>query len=90
MAEVEPRVAQLEHDMQSVKSRLEAVDDDMRNIPDLINTQFRLVNSQFSRVFLEMETMRRDLGREIAALREEVRALPRAIAEMIAEQKGGG
>lgn len=79
MSDIEQRVTQVERDVETLKGRVDTIDEDMRNIPNLINTHFRFVESQFSRVFTRLENLER-----------KVDAMPRVIAEMIAEQKKSG
>jgi len=74
----EERISALEREMTTVKSeltdvkaRLDAVGEDMRNIPDLIRVEFRFVNSQ--------------IASQMARLTHQVEALPRAVAELVTE-----
>ena len=78
MADLEQRVTTLEREMSTLKARVELADEDAKNIPDLIKAEFRLTNSQIAR-----------LSRDVAELRDlpaKVDALPRVIAEMLAER----
>ena len=64
--------------MSSLKARVGANDADLQSIPELIKTEFRLTNSQIAR-----------LSRDVAELREapaKVDALPRVVAEILAER----
>jgi hypothetical protein len=78
VADLEQRVTTLEREMSTLKARVELADEDAKNIPDLIKAEFRLTNSQIAR-----------LSRDVAELRDlpaKVDALPRVIAEMLAER----
>ncbi len=78
MADLEERVATLEREMSTLKARVSADEEDAKNIPELIKTEFRLTNSQIAR-----------LSRDVAELRDlpaKVDALPRVVAEMLAER----
>ena len=79
MADLEQRVATLEREMMSsLKARVGANEGDLQSIPELIKTEFRLTNSQIAR-----------LSRDVAELRElpaKVDALPRVVAEILAER----
>jgi hypothetical protein len=57
--------------------RVPIIDDDMKNIPNLIKTESRFTNTQIAR-----------LSSEVAELRElpaKVDALPRVLAELVTE-----
>jgi uncharacterized small protein (DUF1192 family) len=78
VADLEQRVATLEREMSSLKARVGANEADLQSIPELIKTEFRLTNSQIAR-----------LSRHVAELRElpaKVDALPRVVAEILAER----
>ena len=49
MADLEQRVATLEREMSTLKSRVSANEQDLQTIPELIKTEFRLTNSQIAR-----------------------------------------
>jgi cell division protein FtsB len=77
MTDLEDRVTTLEREMTALKARVDTVEEDAKNIPDLIKTEFRLSNSQIAR-----------LSRDVAELRElpaKVDALPRVVAELVVE-----
>jgi len=63
----------------------------IRNIPDLIKTEFRLTNSQIARLSQGAAELRRDVGelqRDVAKLRdlpEKVDALQGVMAEFVVE-----
>jgi hypothetical protein len=78
VADLEQRVATLEREMSTLKARVGANEDDLQSIPELIKTEFRLTNSQIAR-----------LSRDVAELRDlpaKVDALPRVVAEILAER----
>jgi hypothetical protein len=77
MTDLEDRVATLEREMTALRARVDNVEEDAKNIPDSIKTEFRLSNSQFAR-----------LSRDVAELRDlpaKVEALPRVVAGLVAE-----
>lgn len=77
MADLEQRVATLEREVSTPKARVEIVDEDAKNIPDLIKAEFRFTNSQIAR-----------LSRDVAELRDlpaKVEAMPRVMAELVVE-----
>jgi hypothetical protein len=78
VADLEQRVATLEREMSTLKARVGANEEDTKTIPELIRTEFRLTNSQIAR-----------LSRDVAELRDlpaKVEALPRVVAEILAER----
>lgn len=88
MADLEQRVAALEHDVTTLKTRVGANEEDFGSIPDLIKLEFRLGNSQVARLSRDFADMRGDLGglrRDLGDLRGKVDALPRVVAELVAE-----
>ena len=79
MADLEQRVATHEREMSTLKARVAVNEEDITNIPELIRTEFRLSNSQIAR-----------LSRDVAELRDlpaKVDALPRILAEMLADHE---
>jgi hypothetical protein len=74
MADLEQRVATLERDMFALKERMDANDEDMKNIPELIKLEFRLANSRTAR-----------LENEVSELHRKVDAMPKVTAELVTE-----
>lgn len=74
MPNVEERLTTVERELASLKARVGVIDDDMKNIPDLIKTEHRFTNSQIVR-----------LSRDLDDMRGTVEALPRAVAEQVVE-----
>jgi predicted nucleic acid-binding Zn-ribbon protein len=74
MADLEQRVATLERDVSVLKERMDANDEDMKNIPELIKLEFRLANSRTAR-----------LENEVSELHRKVDAMPKVIAELVTE-----
>jgi polyhydroxyalkanoate synthesis regulator phasin len=93
MADLEQRVTTLEQEMSALKTRVGANEEDVSSIPDLIKLEFRLANSQTARLSRDFADMRRDMAevrRDMAGLQGKVEALPRAVAEMLAERRTKG
>jgi hypothetical protein len=82
MADLEQRVATLEREMTTLKTRVGANEEDFRSVPDLIRLEFRLANSRIARLSQDVEEMRGQMGE----LRSQVDQLPRVLAEMLAER----
>jgi uncharacterized protein YceH (UPF0502 family) len=82
MADLDQRVATLEHEVAALKSRVAANDEELRSIPDLIKIEFRLANSQTARLSRDVADLQRGLG----DLTAKVDAMPRVIAEMLTER----
>ena len=80
MADLEQRVTTLEHEMSTLKSRVGIIDEDTKNIPDLIKLEFRLANSQIARLSQDVA----ELQSGQVELTAKVEALPRVLAEMLA------
>jgi hypothetical protein len=72
---LEQRVTDLEADVASLK-------DEWANIPELIEARLRLTDSRVARLSSDMVGVKRSL----AELTGKVDALPRALAEMLAER----
>jgi len=90
MADLEQRVATLERDMTALKERVGTHEEDTKNIPDLIKLEFRLASSQTARVSHDVAELQRNMKEvqsDIRELRGTVEALPRVIADLIAEPK---
>jgi predicted nucleic acid-binding Zn-ribbon protein len=81
------RVEVLERELSAVKSkidrahdRIDTIDADIQNIPDLIKLESRLMDSRFSRLQSEMDRFKDHLDERFDAV------IP-AIAEVMAEHK---
>jgi predicted RNase H-like nuclease (RuvC/YqgF family) len=85
VADLEQRVSTLEREMSALKARVDTTDEELKNIPDLIRTEFRLTNSQIARLSRDVVGLQRDVG-ELRNLPAKVDALPRVVAEMLAER----
>lgn len=72
MPDVEQRLATVERELASLKGRVGVIDEDMKNIPDLIKTEHRFTNNQITRI-----------ARDLDDVRGKVDALPRAVAEIV-------
>ena len=85
MADLEQRVATLEHEMSALKERVGLIDEDAKSIPDLIKMEFRLASSQNARMSRDIT----DLQRNVAMIcQRNVEAMPRAVAELVVELLG--
>lgn len=82
MADLEERVTTLEREMSALKARVGANEEDIQSIPDLIRTEFRLTNSQIARLSRDVADLQRGFG----DLTTKVDALPRAVAEFLADR----
>jgi hypothetical protein len=85
MADIEDRVTTLEREVALLKARVGTNEEDLKSIPDLIRTEFRLTNSQISRLTNDVAQLR-DLPRKFNELEAKFDTLPRIIAEMLAER----
>ena len=88
MADLEQRVAALEHEMTALKGRVGILDEDTKSIPDLIKMEFRLASSQSARMSRDISDLQRNVGelqRNVGALQGSVDAMPRAMAELVVE-----
>jgi hypothetical protein len=79
--DLDQRVTTLEQEVAALKDRLGANEDDMKSIPDLIKLEFRLASSQNARLSRDVAEMKTQLGEVVA----KVEALPRVLAEMLAD-----
>jgi hypothetical protein len=61
--------------MADLEQRGERLERDVRSIPEILDLQARVNDSRFSALFAELDTIKRA-----------VRALPRILAEMLAER----
>jgi hypothetical protein len=66
--------------METVETKVDAVDKDMQAIPGLIKAEFRLVESRFARVMAELADLRTNME-------DRFDAVLRAVAETVAERK---
>ncbi len=88
MPDLEQRVSTLEREMAALKARVDSGEEDAKNIPELIKTEFRLSNSQIARLSRDFAELRGTIGglsREFAELRDKVEVLPRVVAELVVE-----
>jgi hypothetical protein len=76
---IEERVAELEE-------RVGNLEGEWQGIPDLIEARLRLTDSRVARLSSDMVVVKRSL----AELTGKVDALPRTLAEMLAERDKGG
>jgi predicted RNase H-like nuclease (RuvC/YqgF family) len=98
VADLEQRVATLEHEMTALKGRVGIMDEDTKSIPDLIKMEFRLAGSQNARVSRDITDLQRNVGelqrnvgelqRNVGELQSNVEAMPRAVAELVVELLG--
>jgi regulator of replication initiation timing len=84
VADLEQRVTTLEREMSDLKARVGANAEDMQNIPELIRTEFRLTNSQISRLSRDVAELKRGFG----DLTGKLEAMPRVVAELVVEARG--
>ena len=78
--------------MASLKSTVTGHGEELKSIPDLIKLEFRLANSQFSRLNRDVVELKSDvtgLKSHVAELSGKFEALPRAVAELVVELMGG-
>jgi hypothetical protein len=68
--------------METVETKVDAIDKDMQAIPGLIKAEFRLVESRFSRVMAELADLRTSMDQRFDAVL-------RAVSEIVAERKPG-
>ena len=88
MPDIEERVTTLEREMSALKARVDSNEEDMQSIPDLIRMEFRLGNSQIARLSRDVAALQRDvlgLQGDFGSLSAKVEAMPRAVAELVAE-----
>jgi hypothetical protein len=82
--------------MATLKARVADHEEDTKSIPDLIKIEFRLANSQIARLSRDVAELQRGLGDlsgrvgglsgEVGGLTGKVDAVPRVLAEMLAER----
>jgi hypothetical protein len=84
MPDLEQRVSTLEREMAALKARVDSGEEDARNIPELIRTEFRLSNSQIARLSRDVAQLERQVG-ELRELPAKVDAMPRVVAELVVE-----
>ena len=81
----------LESELKSLKAKVEVIDRDVRDIPDIINAGFRQMDSRFARVLAEMADMRRTMeARFDATLDTHLPLLPRLFAPRLARPRPHG
>ena len=91
MSDLELRVSALERDMSTLKTRVAIIDEDMKNIPNLIKTEFRFTNTQIARLSSEVSELQElrgnvaELQRKVGELSDKTDALPRVLAELVTE-----
>jgi hypothetical protein len=88
MPNLDERVTTLEREMSALKARVGANEEDLQSIPDLIRMEFRLGNSQIARLSRDVAQLQRDvagLQGDFGGLNARVEAMPRAVAELVAE-----
>lgn len=85
MVDLEQRVATLEREMSALKGRVGTNEEDAKSVPDLIKIEFRLANSQMARLSRDVAELQAGMDR-LRDLPERVDALPRVLAEMLAER----
>ena len=91
MSDLELRVSALERDMTALKARVTIVDEDMKNIPNLIKTEFRFTNTQIARLSSEVAELQElrgsvaELQRKVGEIDAKTDAMPRVIAELVTE-----
>ena len=88
MADIETRLGTVERELAALKARVDANEDDMRNIPELIKIEFRLNNSQMARLTRDVAALDDRMGGMDERLRNvehKLEALPRVIAEIMRE-----
>jgi len=85
VADLEQRVSTLERERFALKARVDTADEELKSMPDLIKAEFRLTNSQIARLSRDVAGLHREVG-ELRDLPAKVDALPRVIAEILAER----
>jgi hypothetical protein len=79
----------LEQRMTEIEEGFAGLQQEWLNIPDVIDARLRLTDSRVARLSSELKDLRSEVRNSIAGLTSEVRALPRALAEMLAERDKG-
>ncbi len=91
MPDLEQRVSTREREMAALKALVDSGEEDAKNIPELIKTEFRLTNSQVARLardVAELKAAFSGLSCEVGELRDlpaKVDAMPLVIAELVVE-----
>jgi len=81
---VEEQITELRGQIADLRERLSHLEQEWQGIPDLIEARLRLTDSRVAALSADMVGVKRTLG----DLRGEVQALPRVLADMLAERKG--
>jgi predicted nucleic acid-binding Zn-ribbon protein len=92
MADLEARVAVLEHEMAIVKERTGRHDEELANIPELIKVEFRLANSRTARLAQDVADFKTDtdlrfnkLEKKFDDLKSTVDGFPKAVGDIVRE-----
>ena len=92
--QLEQRVTKLERDFVLLRDqRVGTLEREWANIPDLIDLRFRQVDSKFSRVFSELDGLKTrvdGIEGQLRGVNGRLDALPRILAEMLAERDRRG
>jgi predicted nucleic acid-binding Zn-ribbon protein len=81
---VEEQITELRSQIADLQERLSHLEQEWQGIPDLIEARLKLTDSRTAALSSDMAGVKRTLGE----LRGEVQALPRILADMLAERKG--
>jgi uncharacterized protein YukE len=79
---VEEQIAELRNQVADLRERLSHLEQEWQGIPDLIEARLKLTDSRVAALSADMNGVKRTLG----DLRGEVQALPRVLADMLAER----
>lgn len=79
---VEDQIAELRSQVADLRERLSHLEQEWQGIPDLIEARLKLTDSRVAALSADMGGVKRTLGE----LRGEVQALPRVLADMLAER----
>ena len=79
---VEEQIAELRNQVADLRERLSHLEQEWQGIPDLIEARLKLTDSRVAALSADMNGVKRTLG----DLRGEVLALPRVLADMLAER----
>ena len=72
--------------MADMEQRVAHLEREVTSIPEILDLQARVNESRFSALFAEVDGIKRKLD----SLEREVKALPRILAEMLAERERKG
>jgi len=81
---VEEQITELRGQIADLRERLSHLEQEWQGIPDLTEARLRLTDSRVAALSADMVGVKRTLG----DLRGEGQALPRVLADMLAERKG--